>query len=367
MIIGIDASTIKSDGGVEHLSQILNKFKFNNKIKKIYIWSSKKNLRKIRSTPQIIKINNFFLNSNIIFKIIWQLFFFNKEIRSAKCDLLLLCSGYQFSKKICKRVILFQNILPFLKNDIKNKILKFLYSKANKTSDGTIFLSKYCKKLISKKINITNNNRVIYHGVDEIYFKKPRLRKKSNKKIINLAYVSSISHDKNQLNLLEALVILSKKNYFFKLYLLGPLDQKIKKLFYKKIYMIKKFNKIIHKKTNSKKMIKKILEKTDISVYPSKHETFGISLLESMANSQVICCSNRSTMPELLKDGGLYFNPESPINIARCIEILIKNKKLGHSLAQKSFNIALKFSWKKCSVETFNFLYDISKKKNSNN
>ena len=39
MIVGIDAITIKSDGGVEHLTQILNKLSNHSDIEKIFVWS----------------------------------------------------------------------------------------------------------------------------------------------------------------------------------------------------------------------------------------------------------------------------------------------------------------------------------------
>ena len=262
--------------------------------------------------------------------------------------------------------MLFQNILPFLHKDIKNFLLKFFYSITCKSSDGAIFLSKYCKKLISKKIKVPANNSIIYHGVDKIYLKKPKFKKISKKKKINLIYVSSISFDKNQINLLDAMSILSKKKYLFNLFLIGPLDKKINNKFYSKIKEIDNSNQIIHIHNASKKIINYYLNKSDISVYPSRNETFGISLLESMANSKIICCSKRSTMPEILKNGGIYFNPESPLSIATSIEKIIKNNQLGHSLAQKSYNIAKKFSWKKSSNETFKFLYAIKKNKNFN-
>ena len=46
MIIGIDAITVKSDGGVEHLTQILNNLTKNQDIEKIFVWSNSENLEK---------------------------------------------------------------------------------------------------------------------------------------------------------------------------------------------------------------------------------------------------------------------------------------------------------------------------------
>ena len=57
MIIGIDATNIKSDGGIVHLFELINNFKFNNsKIKKIIIWGNSKSLKNIKNDNRIHKI-----------------------------------------------------------------------------------------------------------------------------------------------------------------------------------------------------------------------------------------------------------------------------------------------------------------------
>ena len=62
MIIGIDASNIKSDGGIVHLFELLNNLKFKKtKFKKIIIWGNKKALINIKHNPKIYKI--YFRNS----------------------------------------------------------------------------------------------------------------------------------------------------------------------------------------------------------------------------------------------------------------------------------------------------------------
>ena len=45
-----------------------------------------------------------------------------------------------------------------------------------------------------------------------------------------------------------------------------------------------------------------------IFVFASSTETFGISLLEAMAVGMPIVCSDKSSLPEVLQNGGLYFD-----------------------------------------------------------
>ena len=82
MIIGIDATNIKSDGGIVHLFELVNNFNFrNSKIKKLIIWGNSNCLKKIKKNSKIhkIQIDKFF--SNTYLNILWQFFFLPIEIK----------------------------------------------------------------------------------------------------------------------------------------------------------------------------------------------------------------------------------------------------------------------------------------------
>ena len=66
-------------------------------------------------------------------------------------------------------------------------------------------------------------------------------------------------------------------------------------------------------------------------------------------------------MPEVLDDGGVYFNPEDSSSIANAVKILIEDSKLRGSLAARSKVLAGKYSWERCAKETWNYLAKISK------
>tara|TARA_Y200000002_G_C22103722_1_gene423830 strand:- start:104 stop:358 length:255 start_codon:yes stop_codon:yes gene_type:complete len=79
MILGIDATNIKSDGGLVHLFEILNNFNFkNSKINRIIIWGNSVSLNKIKKNKNITKINIKNISNNSLYRFIWQFFFFTK-------------------------------------------------------------------------------------------------------------------------------------------------------------------------------------------------------------------------------------------------------------------------------------------------
>jgi glycosyltransferase involved in cell wall biosynthesis len=75
-----------------------------------------------------------------------------------------------------------------------------------------------------------------------------------------------------------------------------------------------------------------------------------------MSSGMPIICSNHSSLPELLLNGGLYFNPNSILEISTNLEKIILNKNLRIELSNNSKNISKNYTWEKCSKETFEFL-----------
>ena len=81
-----------------------------------------------------------------------------------------------------------------------------------------------------------------------------------------------------------------------------------------------------------------------------------------MAAGLPIASSDRGPMPEVLKDAGLYFNPESVTSIKNCLQHMIENPDLMQSLGSKAKKYSEDYSWEKCADETFAFLSSVYEK-----
>lgn len=99
---------------------------------------------------------------------------------------------------------------------------------------------------------------------------------------------------------------------------------------------------------------------SDAFVFASSCETFGQILLEAMASGLPIACAERSAMPELLGDAGLYFDPENPNDIAAALERLLGRPALREQLACCAYERAHAYSWQRCARETCEFLVEIA-------
>ena len=72
-----------------------------------------------------------------------------------------------------------------------------------------------------------------------------------------------------------------------------------------------------------------------------------------------IACSNRSSLPETLQDGGVYFDPQDDRSIAEAIEALIADASLRQHLAARAKQLAEPYSWQKCAAQTWDYIAHI--------
>jgi len=92
-------------------------------------------------------------------------------------------------------------------------------------------------------------------------------------------------------------------------------------------------------------------------VFPSLYEGFGLPLLEAMACGTPVACSNRSSLPEIGADAVLYFDPESPEEIARVVGKILNDHELRETLNSRGLQRARQFTWELCAsklLSTFN-------------
>jgi glycosyltransferase involved in cell wall biosynthesis len=99
-----------------------------------------------------------------------------------------------------------------------------------------------------------------------------------------------------------------------------------------------------------------LLAEADLFVFASSCENMPVTLVEAMAVGLPIACSNRGPMPEVLADGGVYFNPEDADSIAAAIEQIIQSPALRLAIAQRAKSLSEQYNWKRCADETFAFI-----------
>jgi glycosyltransferase involved in cell wall biosynthesis len=87
-------------------------------------------------------------------------------------------------------------------------------------------------------------------------------------------------------------------------------------------------------------------------VYPSLYETFGLTILESMACGCPVITSNISAMPEIGADGAIYFNPQDKAELTDRMEFLLKNQAEKSELITLGLKRSSEFTWKNTAKNT---------------
>lgn len=87
-------------------------------------------------------------------------------------------------------------------------------------------------------------------------------------------------------------------------------------------------------------------------VYPSFYEGFGIPPLEAMSCGTVTVASNTSSIPEVVGDAGILFDPKAVGDLADILLFLLDNPAERDRLITKSIERAKAFSWDKTVAQT---------------
>jgi len=82
------------------------------------------------------------------------------------------------------------------------------------------------------------------------------------------------------------------------------------------------------------------------------YEGFGIPPLEAMSCGTVAIVANSSSLPEVVGDAGLLFNPKSILDLADLMLFLLDQPVERDSLIAKGFERAKSFSWDKTVAQT---------------
>ncbi len=88
-------------------------------------------------------------------------------------------------------------------------------------------------------------------------------------------------------------------------------------------------------------------------VFPSKIEGFGLPGLEAMAANTPVIAANSSCLPEIYGPAALYFDPDSPQDLADKIESLYDNPSLRKSMIALGKKQVSQYSWSKMANQTW--------------
>lgn len=254
------------------------------------------------------------------------------------------------------------NRLGFGKARLRQVSLRHIQSKSLTTADAAIFLTRYAANVIQAISGPVRREAIIPHGVGKI-FKRQQTVKYYNTDItrpLRCLYVSPIWVFKHQWVVIRAIELLRRKGYNLILTLVGGGDKAGIKLLHEQIAISDPDAKFVRwTGPVPQNHLPSLMQESDIFIFASSCENLPNSLLEAMAYGLPIACSNRGPMPEILEDGGLYFDPEDANTIASTISTLIDDFELRQKISKRALELSDKYSWKYTAERTFGYIGEV--------
>lgn len=191
---------------------------------------------------------------------------------------------------------------------------------------------------------------VIYNGVSvELFTVNPNIKREAI-----IIYFGVLKRGKGLLDLLDAIILLNKKDPKYKYFILGngPLRRKLEAI--KEKHNLKNF--FLLGSVNHKELIK-ILSRSSVFVLPSYYEGLPNTILESMACETPVIASNVKGNNELVKNdfNGCLFERGNAVDLADKIEKLLKSPDLQIQLGKNGRQFVIdNFTWDKVAQKLQN-------------
>lgn len=100
-------------------------------------------------------------------------------------------------------------------------------------------------------------------------------------------------------------------------------------------------------------LLKSLYMNAQALVYTSRYEGFGLPPLEAMeCGCPVVCCPT-SSVPEVVGDAALFFDPDSPEELVHCLHTIVEDTAKRLVIINSGEKRCGIFSWKKAADETF--------------
>lgn len=87
-------------------------------------------------------------------------------------------------------------------------------------------------------------------------------------------------------------------------------------------------------------------------VFPSLYEGFGLPPLEAMACGAPVACSRASSLPEVVGEAALLFNPTDEQDMASVLAQVLESEELRQEMRRKGLQQASRFTWRRTAEET---------------
>ena len=253
-----------------------------------------------------------------------------------------------------------------------NLYRRIIVSKVVQNSRRLITVSNFEKENITNFFKLKNKDiQTVHNGVSQKFTNNIDadhiLRVKVKYKLPEnyLLHIANKDPRKNTKNVLIAFKeYLKTVNTSQKLLMLGCKKDDLK-IMLKEINAVELYEHIILAGYISDEDLPIIYQLSDLFLFPSLREGFGIPIIEAMACGVPVITSNTSSMPEVAGNAAHLIDPNMPEEICRGMLKIMFNENYKKELIQKGLERSTAFSWNSMALQVLEQYKELYKEINS--
>lgn len=262
-------------------------------------------------------------------------------------------------------VVVIQDILSDVYQNSDDGFINGLLRSQLKRVDRIIAASNYIRDdLITLKIP-DEKIQVIYNGIDtNLFF--PRVNSNSEAVLIHpfsirrpyIIYASRVAYPvKRHVELIRGFELFKKKTGAPHRLVLAGADGMNAEMVHREVLNSTVASDILLTGYFPHQNLPELYSASDACIFPSSVEGVGLPVLEAMACGVPVACARAGALPEIAGDAALFFDQNSPEEIADAIGKLIHdgtgaNDSARNDLVSRGLERVKKFSWSTCAKET---------------
>lgn len=310
-----------------------------------------KNIIKDQNKKNIKLINSDVGDWNYIKRYIWYNTKYNFFLKKYKYDICLNLTNYGPLKCFIPQVLFIQNAKHVskeilkeynLKNKFKSKVENFILKLSLNGADRVIVQTDFMKDGIVKKYGYNNKINVIHNSINKKNIKidnkleKKILMYKEEKKML-LSCITLYAPYKNLYLLIDAIKELEIEGKNIGLILTISYSEGIEATRFLEYIKKKNFeNSILNIGNIPNDYLGTLLNHSDIFVYPSYMESFGVPFVEAMSYELPIIASDLGFAHDVCKDAAEYFKYDNINQLKNTILKFYNNPNLIKYLSENS-------------------------------
>lgn len=223
--------------------------------------------------------------------------------------------------------------LPALFSRAELEYRRVFYERAARRADVIVTISEFAKRRMVELLGLAEDRVIVAHlGVDASAF-TPNTGERENV----ILYPARGWQHKNHARLIEAVEMLRRDDPALRLILTGGGLESLGEL----------PSWVDRRGLVSEDELRDLYRSAGVLAFPSLYEGFGLPPLEAMASGCPVAASDAGSIPEVVGDAAVLFDPRDTADIARGISDALRRRA---ELSSRGVEHARRFTWDACAA-----------------